>query len=104
MAKVVKKEIYWDPPADPDVTAVRMYVEEDPATPDYNSPMLEFAGTTTTVTVPDETPGFFDKEAVYNIGISFVDDQGNESDITVVSSPFDFIAPSAPSGVGVRAI
>lgn len=100
MAKVIPRTIKWDPSAAADVVAYRVYVAKDPMQPDYDSPRAEVAGTE--IIAPDGFPqGTFDEDTLYNIGVSAVDDIGNESDITVVSAPFDFVAPDAPTNVRV---
>lgn len=40
-------------------------------------------------------------EGTYTLGVSALDAAGNESDIAVLTSPFDFTAPSAPTSLRV---
>lgn len=102
MAKINPKRLTWDPPLpESDVVGHRVYVAKEGETLDYNSlsalvdmPMLE-------IILPDQFPNFPLADANYNIGIAAVDDVGNESDMTLVSVPFDFAAPAAPTGVRV---
>jgi len=104
MARIVKREIYWDDMG-AEYVKYRLYVEMAPAQPSYDSPYIEVDAPKTTIVVPDEALGLFDTEGTYNFAVSGFDATGNESDLSgVVSSPFDFTAPAAPTGLGVRTL
>lgn len=98
MSKVIKKQLKWDAPTEPDVVAHRVYVSQDPTPVDYNSQYHEVPMPKLDLMIPDEFPGFPMGDALYNLGLSKVDDAGNESNMAVLQSPFDFDAPSAPTG------
>ena len=101
--KVIKKKIRWDAGTAPDITAHRVYVEKDPTIPTYTSVFAEILVPQTYVVVPDDFPvGTFDEDTTYIMGVSSVDDVGNESDIITVSSPFDFVAPDAPTNITIE--
>lgn len=99
MARVVKGTIHWDPVSD--AAMYRLYVAKDPDQPDYSSPYIET--TNTQLIIPDEdTDNLFATEGTYNLAVTALDAVGNESDLSgVYQSPFDFVAPSAPTGLGV---
>ena len=101
MAKVTKKKIKFVPSASEDVVAHRIYVAPDPDELTFASPMVEVTMPDTEVIVPDEFPGFPLRDVEYKIGVTAVDDIGNESDMTIVQAPFDFSAPDAPTGVEI---
>lgn len=101
--KVIKKKIRWDAGTAADIVAHRIYVEKDPTVPTYGSVYVEIQMPQTYVVVPDDFPAeTFNEDVVYIVGISSVDDVGNESDIITVSSPFDFVAPDAPTNIVVE--
>ena len=103
MAKIIGKRIRWTPATTPDIVAHRIYVSEEPNVPDYSSVHIEKLMPETECIAPGDFPaGTFATDANYYIGISSVDDVGNESDITVISAPFDFVAPGAPSSIIVE--
>jgi predicted transcriptional regulator len=97
---VKQKRIRWTASIAADVVAHRVYVAKDPDMPTYSSLHVEVAMPKTEVLAPNDFPaGTFSEDVVYNIGITAVDDVGNESNMEVASSPFDFIAPDAPTNV-----
>ncbi|MFX0194559.1 MAG: hypothetical protein ACFFCW_00430 [Candidatus Hodarchaeota archaeon] len=106
MATVKKKRIKWTPASDPDIVAHWVFVVPegqaiDPALTPYvqvDMPMAE-------ILAPDDFPSdTFAGDQNYEVGICAVDDVGNLSDLTVVPSPFDFIAPGAPTNIIVENI
>ena len=101
--RTIKKRIRWDPSLAADVAVYRVYVEKEPTAVGYDSQYIEVTAPTTQVVVPDDFPaGTFSEDTLYNMGISALDDLGNESDITPVSAPFDFVAPDAPTNIIVE--
>lgn len=102
MPKVIKKNIRFMVSTDVDVVAHRVYVAANPDALDFTSPMAEVPMPEDKVLVPDNFPGFPLRDTDYQIGVTSVDDVGNESDMTVIQHPFDFSAPSAPSQVWVE--
>jgi hypothetical protein len=104
MAVVIKKQIQWDPSASPDAVKHRVYIVPQGTTLDYTSPMVEVDMPKVTLDIPDEFPGFPQLDTVYQIGVTSVDDAGNESSMEIITAPFDFDAPDAPTNVRVVAI
>jgi len=103
MAKLVKKLLTVVPSPDTDVVAYRIYaIVGAPA--DYNSPFVEIAAPDLDIVVPDDAPGLFQQDAVYQMGVSAVDDYGHESDISPFVFAYDPIAPTAPGGVTVTTV
>jgi hypothetical protein len=95
MAKVHIRTLSFVPSASSDVVAYRLYIDEGPLT--YNS--ITFPPFTETSGI-DLGAMIGPVDGIYNIGVSSIDDAGNESDILEVASnyPLDFIAPDAPTG------
>lgn len=104
MARIKKKTLSWEPPVDIDVVGFKLYVvpegsQIDPA----STPFIQVPADTLTVLLPDDFPdGTFDQDINYTIGISTVDDVGNEGDIVTVANPFDFIAPGVVTNIKVE--
>lgn len=104
MAKVKAKTISWNPSPSSDV--VDYYVRykqvlDDSTVIAYNDPFISTGGNNS-ITAPVDFPaGTFIAETDYIIGVSAVDDQGNESDIREISHPFDFVPPEPVTGLTV---
>lgn len=101
MAKVIKKKIKFIPSTGIDVLSHKIYVAPDPDELTYASPSVVVDMPKDFVIVPDEFPGFPLRDVEYQVGVTAIDDVGNESDMAVVQAPFDFDAPPAPSGVEI---
>jgi len=97
MARIQGKKVSWTPSVSPDVVAhnLRACLETD--TMDYSLapvridlPLSEY-----------DLPGAFSmpEDTNYKLGLSSIDDVGNESDISEVVVPLDFIAPDAPTNI-----
>jgi hypothetical protein len=103
MAIVKKKRITWTPAPDAAIVKHRVYVTDgvdiDPKVDQY----IEVLMPHTSILLPDEFPaGTFEGEGNYIIGVSAIDDVGNEGDLAIVASPFDFIAPGVPTNLVVE--
>ena len=101
MAHVEKKTIKWDMPTVPDVIKHQVFIAKVGDTLDMSSVMAEVMMPAVSVTCPDDFPeGTFNDDTVsYQIGIVAFDDQGNYSDMEVLTPyPFDFIPPPVPTG------
>lgn len=101
MGRVTKKKIKFIASTSEDVAAHRIYVAPAPDELTYASPMVELLMPDVEVIVPDEFPGFPLRDVMYKIGVTAIDDIGNESDMVILDAPFDFSAPDAPTGVEV---
>lgn len=99
MARVKSKTLSWNAGIAADIVAHRIYVSTSGVDPNYGSQNIDISMPVTSVVLPDEFAGFPLIDGLYKLGISSVDDMGNESDITVISNPLDFIAPDAPTNL-----
>ena len=102
MARIESKTISWNPSEAEDVAGYRVYykpaAEEDSI--QYGDPFIET--TDAQVMAPDDFPdGSFSEEGDYLVGVSALDEAGNESDIAEVVHPFDLTAPPMPTGLSV---
>lgn len=105
MAVIKKKRVKWTAAPDADVVAHRVRVEHESEPLDNLSLFVEIPMPTCEVILPDAFPaGTFAAEGNYNLGICAVDDVGNEGDIIMVASPFDFVAPGVPTLIVVENI
>jgi len=100
MAKVRKTQITWDAVDSPDVVGYRLYWAVGGGV-DYSSEFFE-VGNVTKVILPDDVPSFPLIAGDIEIGVTAVNQRGNESDISVFSAPFDFTSPRPPGNIMVR--
>lgn len=107
MAKV--KDVVMNFPASTsgDVTKYMLYVVAVPAAvdavdgnADFTAPSFDI-GTNLSVKLND-LPGMTTTDGLYNIGVTAIDDAGNESSMSTVSDvPLDFVAPDAPGQITI---
>jgi len=95
----VKKATLSFPPSNsPDVVGYKLYIETAPTPVDYNSKSFDL-GNNTSVDL-STLPGMTTTDGVYNLGVSALDDAGNESSFSVLENvPLDFAAPDAPGAL-----
>jgi len=79
------------------VTGCRLYWSKQGAV-DYNSTFAEL-GNVSEVILPDDVSSFPLETGNVELGISAINQAGNESDITKVSAYFNFSVPDAPLGL-----
>lgn len=96
MSKVLSTKVSFPPSESPDVVGYKLYLETAPNPVTYSSPSFDL-GNKTEVFISD-LPGMDQIDGTYNIGVSAVDDAGNESDLKVIEGvSLDFFAPAAPA-------
>ena len=104
MAKLKKAVLNFKPSGSSDVTEYKLYIEESPTEVTYSSqsidlgyPLIESDGY---IKIDLSTlPNMTTKDGIYNLGISSIDDAGNESSIMTIgleNVPLDFVAPDPP--------
>jgi len=102
-----RRRIWWE--SVPEASSYGVYVSKDKTllepgrfswetTPGVLSKMV--IGKTELI-IPDEWPEFPTEPGTYYIGITSRDDLRNESDPFLLSGPFKFLAPPAPSRGGI---
>lgn len=101
MAFIKTKTISWNASTSGDVVGYNVRYKVDNGTPfSYSDSYIQTS--TPSVVAPDDFPsGTFSEDTDYLIGVSAVDDMGNESDIVEIISPFDFSPPLPPTGLTV---
>jgi Tfp pilus assembly protein PilZ len=102
MGKVKKKRVRWEPSASLDVTRYRLYWSKH-AEVNYNSDHAEL-GNVSEVILPDDVPSFPLVTGDIELGITAVNQVGNESDITKLTVGFNFTVPDAPRNLEVEDI
>lgn len=99
MAKIKQKTLTFPGSGSPDVVGYKFYYEVSPTAVTYDSANVLL---TETMVVLNTITELQNLDAVYNIGISAVDDAGNESDMSLLNDiPLDFAAPEAPGALSL---
>jgi hypothetical protein len=84
---------------DPDVVGYKVYWAVPPAAIDYAPTNGVNVGLTTKIALP--VVGMPNIDGELKIGVTAVDDVGNESDPSEGTFPFDFIPPTPPTSLSV---
>jgi len=100
MGKIKKKRICWQPSVSRDVINYRLYWSNQEEL-NYNANYAD-VGNISEVILPDDVASFPLKLGKVEIGISAIDQAGNESDITKLSAYFNFSVPDAPLGLEIK--
>lgn len=109
-AKVKDVTLSFPASGSPDVVSYALYVvlapnnvEDVDAGGDYIATKRDL-GLNTTVDL-NTLPGMTSNDGIYNMGVTAVDDAGNESSMTTISDvPLDFEAPDAPGLITITRI
>lgn len=94
--------IKFPPSASPDVVGYKLYYVPQGQTLDYNSPFIDLgnpaidAASGKIEVAINELPNFQAADNVFSIGVTAVDDAGNESEMSTADVTLDFTAPDAP--------
>lgn len=100
VGKLRQKKIRWQASLTPGINKYKLYWSTDGAL-NYNSPSLDL-GNSNEVVLPDGVPSFPLVNGTLTLGISAVNDAGNESDITEMTAEFNFVAPDAPRNLRIE--
>jgi hypothetical protein len=98
MGKIRKRTVRWEPSTN--AKKYRLYWSTQGAV-GYDSESTEIENKTQVI-LPDEVPSFPKIAGNIELGISAVNDVGNESDITIAGGYIDFTVPEAPKAVTVE--
>lgn len=107
MAKVKDVTLSFPASGASDVSKYMLYIVQAPGdveavdgNGDYTANSYDL-GTSTSVDL-NTLPGMTSNDGIYNMGITAVDDAGNESSMTRISDvPLDFVAPDAPGPITI---
>jgi Tfp pilus assembly protein PilZ len=100
MGKIQKKKVRWDPSSSDDVAKYRLYWSKYGEV-SYESESAEI-GTVTEVVLPDDVPAFPLIAGDMHLGISAINEAGNESDLTRLTAYFNFVVPEPPQNLEVE--
>jgi len=95
MAKIKKRKLIWKPSNSAQVVGYKLYWSEG-GNVDYQSACAKL-GNVNEVVLPDDIEGFDKVKGPVELGISAVDELGNESDLVILKTPYQFNVPQAPS-------
>ena len=95
MAKVKKRRLVWEPSTSPNVIGYKLYWAEEGEV-NYDSPSA-MIGNVTEVVLPEQVPSFPIVKGSIELGITAVNEVGNESDMMIFDAPFQFSVPDAPT-------
>ena len=98
MGKVRKRTLRWEPSAD--AAKYRVYWSTQGPV-GYESDFVEVENKTMAI-LPDEVPTFPKIAGNIELGITAVNEVGNESDITIARVFVDFTVPEAPKVLTVE--
>ena len=98
--QIKKKMICWKGSASPDVSSYRLYWSKRGGV-NYDSYHVDL-GNVTQVILPDDVPSFPLDSGDITLGVSAVNEAGNESHITEITAHFNFTVPGAPKNLQVE--
>jgi hypothetical protein len=102
MAKVKKRRLRWEPSASSNVIGYKLYWAEEGAV-NYDSPCA-MIGNVTEVVLPEQVPSFPIVKGAVELGITAINEIGNESDMMTFPAPFQFSVPDAPPRLRLEAL
>lgn len=102
MAKIKKRRFRWRASASPSVIGYKLYWTEQ-GDLGYDSHSV-FIGNVTQVILPDQVPSFPIRDGSITLGLTAVNEIGNESDLITLTAPFQFSVPLPPSGLSLEAL
>jgi PilZ domain len=100
VGKIRQKKIRWEASPTPGIHTYKFYWSTDGVL-DYNSPSLELVRSNEII-LPEGAPSFPLVKGTVTLGISAVNDAGNESDITEMTAEFNFAVPDAPRNLKIE--
>jgi hypothetical protein len=97
VAKIKKRTLRWTASESPQVVGYKLYWAEGGQV-HYDCPSAKL-GNTTEVVLPDDVESFAPEIGPVELGVSAVDELGNESDLITISAPYQFNIPQAPDEI-----
>lgn len=101
MAKLKKRKLRWQPSKSPQVVGYRLYWSADGRL-DYDSQAADL-GNVTEIVLPDDIENFPAAAGPVELGLTAVDELGNESDIVTLRAPYQFNVPAPPTDLRLEA-
>jgi hypothetical protein len=97
MAKMKKRRLSWRASSSSQVVGYKLYWSEGGGV-NYDSACAKL-GNVTEIILPDDVDSFTPGGGPIELGITAVDELGNESDMVTVMAPYQFSVPKAPQGL-----
>lgn len=94
MAKIKRRRLKWVASSSPQVVGYKLYWSENGKL-NYDS-QWEMLGNVTEVVLPDDVKSFTPNGGPIDLGVTAVDELGNESDMITMTAPYQFNVPKAP--------
>jgi len=102
MAKVKKRRLLWEPSTSSNVIGYKLYWAEEGEV-NYGSPCA-MIGNAAEVVLPEQVRSFPIVKGSIQLGITAVNEVGNESDMMIFAAPFQFSVPDAPTSPTLEAL
>jgi hypothetical protein len=100
VGKARRKRVRWNPSPSSDVYGYRLYWAVGREV-NYDSQYVEL-GNITDVTLPDEIPSLIQRIGDIQLGVTAINQAGNESDMAILSAFIDFRLPEAPKDLEIE--
>ncbi len=97
MAKIRKRRIRWDASSSTDTVSFKVYWAVGGKV-NYDSDCVK-VGMCKEIILPDAIPSFPVTQGKIEIGVTAVNEIGNESDMVTLSVPFQFSVPESPKNL-----
>jgi len=94
MAKIKRRRLKWVASSSPQVVGYKLYWSENGEL-NYDSQWV-MLGNVTEVVLPDDVKPFTPNGGPIELGVTAVDELGNESDMVTMTAPYQFNVPKAP--------
>ena len=102
MARVKKRKLGWAASTSPQVIGYKLYwAEGEKVSYDWPCAVL---GNVTEIVLPDDVEGFNPQGGPVELGITAMDELGNESDLITFSAAYQFKIPQAPEELWLKAM
>ena len=102
MAKIKKRKLSWLASSSSQVVGYKLYWSEGGGV-NYDSQCVTL-GNITELILPDNVDAFTPGSGPIELGITAVDELGNESDIVTVMAPYHFSVPKAPKDLHIETL
>jgi hypothetical protein len=101
VAKIKKRRLRWSPSISPTIIGYKLYWAEEGGV-GYHSGCA-FVGNVAELILPEQVPSFPLVGGPIELGITAVNEIGNESDMVTFTVPFQFSVPDPPSNLCMEA-
>ena len=102
MAKVKNRRLLWEPSTSSNVIGYKLYWAEEGEV-NYDS-ACALIGNVAEVILPEQVPSFPIVKGPIELGITAINEIGNESDMMKFVTPFQFSVPDAPTSARLEAL